>query len=394
MGRNRHDGVGEDPARWRRMWRLDPRIVFLNHGSFGAVPVAVQAEQDRLRAEMEANPVAFLARELGERLEAARAVLAAFIGAEDEGLVFVANATSGIATVLESLDLARGDELLTTDHAYPACRRALERVASRHGARVVVAEVPFPLASETAVVDALVRRVGARTRLALVDHVTSPTALVLPVERIVAELGDRDVPVLVDGAHAPGMLDLHVAATGAAAYTGNCHKWMCAPRGAGFLWLREDWRDRVRPLVTSLGAAGAWASRSLLHAEFDWCGTFDPTAWLSVPGAIRFMGSLLPGGWEELRRDNHRLIVRAREELCRALNLEPPCPESMLASMASVPLPDGDDEVQARLLAEHRIEVPVIAWPGPPRRLLRVSAQLYNHLEEYRRLAVALRGVL
>ncbi len=393
MGRAPRDAGGAGPARWRRLWRLDPDIAFLNHGSFGAVPRDVEAEQDRLRAEIERNPVRFLARELADRLDAARRELADFVGADGAGLVFVSNATTGVATVLGSLEVGPGDELLTTDHAYPACRRALDRLAARSGAQLVVAHVPFPLANPSEITAAILDKVGPRTRLAMIDHVTSPTAVVFPVAEIAAALQGRDVPVLVDGAHAPGMVDLAIDRLGVAAYTGNCHKWLCAPRGAGFLWLCESWRSRVRPLVTSHGAGGPWGERPPLWAEFDWTGTFDPTPWLCVPAAIRWLGGLLPGGWAALRDNNHRLAVHARKVVCDLLEAEPPCPDEMLGAMAAIPLPEGDDELQRRLLDEHGIEVPVIGWPAPPRRLLRLSAQLYNDTSEYARLGEALRGL-
>jgi isopenicillin-N epimerase len=263
-----------------------------------------------------------------------------------------------------------------------------------------VAPVPFPLGSPDEVVDAVLSRVTARTRLALIDHVTSPTGLVLPIERLVRELAGRGVETLVDGAHAPGMLELSLDELGAAYFTGNCHKWLCAPKGAAFLHVRRDRRNRVRPLVISHGANSPRRDRSRYHLEFDWTGTDDPTAWLSVPAAIRFMGGLVEGGWPELRRRNRRLALQARDELCRALGVAPGCPDEMVGSMAALPLPFGaagsttsalyTDELQSALLRRFRIEVPIIPWPAPPARLVRISAQVYNRPDQYRHLAAAL----
>jgi len=379
-------------------WPLERDLVFLNHGSFGACPTEVLRHQATLRAEMEAEPVRFLSRELDDRLDAARASLAAFVGADPDDLAFVTNATGGVNAVLRSRVFAAGDELLTTDHAYNACRNTLNFVAERAGARVVVAAIPFPVASPDEVVDAVLAKVTPRTRLALLDHVTSPTALILPVERLIAELAARGVDVLIDGAHAPGMVPLNLATLGATYYSGNCHKWLCAPKGSAFLWTRRDQQPDVRPLTISHGASAVRPGRSRFRLEFDWTGTSDPTAWLTVPKAIEYLGALVPGGWPALMARNRGLALDARRLLCAAAGTPPPCPDDMVGSIASVRLPDGTAEVgwrrpdplQQRLFEDWRIEVPVMSWPAAPRRLVRISAQLYNRREHYERLAQAL----
>jgi isopenicillin-N epimerase len=388
----------------RGHWLLDPDVVFLNHGSFGACPRPVLEYQTELRARIERQPVRFFVRDLEGLLDEARAVLADFLGAAPDDLAWVANATTGVNAVLRSLELAPGDELLTTDHEYNACRNALEFVAGRWGARVVVAALPFPIAGPDEALAAILARVTPRTRLALIDHVTSQTGLVLPAGEIVATLRERGVETLVDGAHAPGMLPLALDTLGAGYYTGNCHKWLCAPKGAAFLHVRRDLQPTVRPAVISHGANSPRRDRSRFLLEFDWVGTGDPTACLALPEALRFMGELLPGGWAALRRHNRARTLEGRDLLCRALDVAPPCPDEMIGSLASLPLPDGDgappssalyaDPLQDRLLEDFRIEVPVIPWPAPPRRLIRISAQLYNRPGDYRRLADALRALL
>jgi isopenicillin-N epimerase len=388
---------------WTSLWPLEPDIAFLNHGSYGACPHEVLRHQAALRAEMEGEPVRFLGRELEGRLDAARAALGAFVGADPDDLAFVANATGGVNAVLRSLRFSAGDELLTTDHAYAACRNTIDFVAARSGARVVVASVPFPIASAQAVVDSVVARVTTRTRLALLDHVTSPTGLVLPIERLVAELGRLSVDTLVDGAHAPGMVPLDLRGLRAAYYSANCHKWLCAPKGSAFLWVRRDRQAEIRPLTISHGATGAQPGRSRFRLEFDWTGTQDPTAWLAAPMAIDYLGGLVPGGWPALMARNRELALAARRLLCDAVGTPPPSPDEMIGSLASVRLPDNPraetgwrvrDPLQGRLFEGWRIEVPIMRWPAAPHRLLRISAQLYNHAGQYARLAEALRQEL
>ncbi len=274
------------PSEHARHWPLDPRIDFLNHGSYGAAPRVVLEAQQTWRLQLEHEPVRFMVEQLEPALDAARAAVGAFVGAAPDDLAFITNATTGVNTVLRSLRFETGDELLTTDHAYNAVGNAMEYVAARDGARVVVAAVPFPLESPDAVVSAVMGAVTPRTRLAVLDHVSSATALILPVAELVAALAERGVDTLVDGAHAPGMVELDVAGMNAAYYTGNLHKWVCAPKGAAFLWVRPDRQERIRPLVISHGANSPRADRSRFRLEFDWLGTGDPSAWLAVPDAI------------------------------------------------------------------------------------------------------------
>ncbi len=388
-------------------WLLDRETVFLNHGSFGATPRRVLEAQTGLREEMERQPVRFLARDLEAMLDRARRDLAAFIGADPEGLAFVPNATAGVNAVLRSLDLDAHDELLVTTLEYNASRNALDYVAALSGARVVCVDLPFPIGSAEEVIERLLSRVTTKTRLLLIDHVTSQTALVLPIERLIAEMHARGIDTLVDGAHAPGMLPLRLAELGAAYYAGNLHKWVCAPKGAAFLYVRPNRRQSVRPLSISHGANSTRTDRSRYLLEFDWTGTFDPTAWLSVPESIRHLESMAVGGWQEIMQRNHALALRARDLLCDALAIEPPAPDEMLGSMAAVPLPEGNattaqrmreitpsDPLQDLLFEQFRIEVPVVPWPHPPARLLRISAHLYNEEHEYELLAEALRAIL
>jgi isopenicillin-N epimerase len=386
-------------AHLRRYWPLAPRQVFLNHGSFGACPKPILELQTQLRQEMEAAPVQFLWRHYDDRLEAARTEVARFVGARPRDLVFVTNATTGVNAVVRSLKLHRGDELLTTDHDYNACHNVLVETAHQAGARLVTAQVPFPLRGPAEVVEAILGAVTSRTRLAMIDHVTSPTALVFPVAELIRELTARGVDVFVDGAHAPGMVQLQVAKLGAAYYTGNLHKWVCAPKGAAFLWVREDRKKEMQPPVISHGHNTPRPGFSSFQDRFDWAGTTDPTAWFCAAEAIRWLERLYPRGWPAIRNANHQLAVSARRLLCERLQLEPPCPESMLGAMATLPLPERYqgrpktgkiDAEQLQLYDEYGIEVPLLRFGSPERRYFRISAHLHNSLAEYAYLAEAL----
>jgi isopenicillin-N epimerase len=389
---------------------LDRDVVFLNHGSFGACPLPVLAEQSALRARMEAEPVRFFAADLEGLLDEARAGLAGLLGADADDLAFVPNATCGINTVLRALPLRPGDELLVTDQEYNASRNALCFAAERAGAQVVVVPLPFPLSGPQEVIDRVCAKATARTRLLLIDHVTSQTGLVLPIAELVRAMAARGVDTLVDGAHAPGMLPLALDELGAAYYTGNCHKWLCAPKGAAFLHVRRDRQAGLSPLSISHGRNSPRTDRSRFRLEFDWTGTCDPTPWLCVPAAIRFLAGLLPGGLPALQAHNRALCLWARERLCDTLGVPAPCPPQMIGSLASLPLPDGvlpggapgeaprsplyQDPLQDALVMKHRVQVPVIPWPEPPRRLLRISAQIYNSEAQYEHLAQALKSLL
>jgi isopenicillin-N epimerase len=397
-------------------------VVFLNHGSFGACPLEVLEEQSRLRALMEREPVGFFVERYPGLLDESRAALASFVGCDAEDLVFVPNATTGVATCLENLapGLRPGDELLAGAHEYPACMNNLRRAAGRTGANVVTFEVPFPLKSADEVVDAVMAKVTERTRVALISHVTSPSALVLPVERIVRELEGRGIAVIVDGAHAPGQVGgLNLGTLGASFYTANCHKWICSPKGSALLHIRRDQQEGFRPLVLSNNAEKPRPGRKHLQTEFDYVGTTDVSAWMTVGTAISAMAGIVANGatraasgdarwragWQEIARRNHALALKGREIVCRAIGVAAPAPDSMLGAMATMFLPEHSPERRTRLAARptryhdalqdalldrHGVQVPVWSAPDDPRRVIRISAQLYNSIEQYEYLARAL----
>jgi isopenicillin-N epimerase len=399
------------PSELARHWGLDPAITFLNHGSFGACPREVLEVQRGWQDRLEAEPVRFLARELDGHLATAREALGRFVGADPDDLAFIANATGGVNAVLRSLHFEPGDELITTDHDYNAVLNVMRHVAARDGARVVVVELPFPAISPDDVVERVMAAVTDRSRLAVISHITSPTALVMPIERIVHGLAERGVDVLVDGSHGPGMVGLDIDALGAAYYTGNLHKWVCAPKGSAFLHIRRDRQVGVRPTTISHGLNAPTVEQSRFRLEFDWQGTLDPTAWLAAPAAIEFVGGLVDGGWPAVMARNRELALHGRQVLAGALGGDGiASPVSMIGSMAAVPLPSAgplsglatgsspldSDPLQAALYDRYGIEVPIGAWPvpaaesaRPPIRVIRVSAALHNDATDLDRLAAA-----
>ncbi|MGB8360694.1 MAG: aminotransferase class V-fold PLP-dependent enzyme [Acidimicrobiia bacterium] len=380
------------------MWSLSAGVHHLNHGSFGAVPLEVQQAQSMWRARWEENPTKFVMSEMGPAVQVARDSLAEFLGAESEALAPVRNASQGVAAVVRSIEplLGAGDEIVTTSQDYNAVRQTLEYAATRTGAKVRVVDVPFPLESPNVVTNAVLGSVGERCRLVVLDHITSPTGLIYPVERIVAEL-EPEVPVLVDGAHGPGQVPLRLDALGASWYTGNLHKWFCAPKGSAFLHTRTDRREMTVPTVISHGWNTPPGDRSRYLGLFDWTGTDDVTGWLVIPDVIRIVGGIDPGGWPALMKRNHEMVMGARDDICAALGIVAPAPDEMIGSMCAIPLPDhegddpgGIDSPLGRHLLEEGFETVVSIWPRWPHQLLRISAHAYNTPDEYRELAMRL----
>lgn len=380
-------------------WQLDPSVIHLNHGAFGAVPEIVAEKQQEIRREIAANPTRYLARELEAKLDAARHDLAEFVGSTPEAIAWVDNATTGVNAVLRmfAARLSPGDEIVVTDHEYNACRNAIEAIALRTGAVVREVAVPFPVADADQTLEALGSGVTGRTRLVVIDHITSQSAIVMPIERMVADVQGAGIPVLVDGAHGPGMVALDLDALGASFYVGNCHKWLCAPHGAAFLRVADSYRDEIEPVVISHGWNDPRSDRDRFRKLFDWTGTDDPSAVLSVPPAIDTIGAALPGGWTEVRAANRALALAGRRIVLDRLGLEPPVPEEMIGSMATIVLPPSTtespgiiDPLAGEIFESHRIEVPVFSYPRGSGRVVRLSAHLYNTIDHYEALADAL----
>ena len=381
----------------REHFLLDPAVVFLNHGSFGACPREVFADYQHWQLELERNPVEFLGRRSGDLLTAARRCLAAYLGAQATDLVFVANATTGVNTVARSLDLQPGDEVLTTDHEYGACDATWQGACTAAGAYYRRAEVPLPFDADSWTAR-LLAAITPRTRLIFASHISSTTALIFPVASLCAEARRRGVLTLIDGAHAPGHLTLDLDAMAADFYTGNCHKWLCAPKGSAFLHVRPEHQAQVEATVVSWGyvaegaAAGghtgfdAYTGRAPLERRLQWQGTRDIAAFLAVPAAIDFQQR---HGWPVWRLRCHQLACETRRRVAQRNGLAPIAADGDHGQMVVIPVRCGDAEaLRRRLFEQHRIEIPVTQHAG--HTFVRLSVQAYTTQAELDALVAAL----
>ena len=374
----------------REHFLLADDLVFLNHGSFGACPKSVLATQNQWRQRFESSPVQFVLEELGGLLRERAQELGQYLGARGKDLVFVENATTGVNTAIQAASIQPGDEVVLLDHAYPAVVHAAQHACASVGARLVHAQLPFPCQEPQVALDVLEEAFSPATRLVIIDHVTSASGLILSLEGLIERCRERGVLVCVDGAHAPGMLPLDLEAIGADWYTGNCHKWLWAPKGCAFLWTRPELQAATHPLVISLGYGQGYTD------EFDWTGTRDFSAWLSLNEAMAFQEQM---GGDEVRRYNHELVWWGAECLASAWSISLPAPKSMIGSLVTLPLPGTEEatverglEIRRTLYEKHRIEVPVHPIGG--QLWVRISAQIYNERSDYTALAERLPGLL
>lgn len=377
-------------------WALDQGFTFLNHGSFGATPKKILEKQTELRLQMEAQPVRFMIRELEPMWDEARAKTAAFLGTEAGSLVFVKNTTMGVNTIFHSLKLNKGDEVLITNHTYGACLNTINYYAELFGYSVKVVELVYPLKREEDVLEVLAAGISSKTKLLFIDHVTSATGTVFPMGKIIPYFKEKGIDVFVDGAHAPGMLDLDINKLGADYYVGNCHKWICSPKGSAILYVHPSRQKNIHALQIShnYDRSSDWAK------QFFWPATDDYTAYLAVPAAIDFMSNVCPGGWKELRTYNRNLSLKGRELIAETFGTELPVPDSMIGSLANICLgtttkpPYGFNyihPVQEELYAKYKIEVPIIVFPrNRPTLWVRPAAQAYNHFSQWEYLKEAL----
>jgi isopenicillin-N epimerase len=388
------------PSPLAEHWNLESNRIFLNHGSFGACPEFIIKEQRILQDQMESEPVRFFEDEMPLLLKQARDVLAEFLSCSSEDIALVPNATTGVNTILRSLIFSEGDEILVPDHAYQACRNAIDFVANRWGATVVTVHIPFPIDGPQTVVDLMLSAATDKTKLVMIDTVTSPTGLRMPFEELTNLFESKGIEVLLDAAHGIGMVPLHLDELGASYVTSNCHKWLCAPKGTAFLHVRRDKQHKIHPLTISHGHTFPLGKTTRFRHEFDWTGTQDVSGWCALPKVIRGMNEMIDGGWDAVMKHNNELVIEGRNLICDTLDIQPPCPDSMLACISTLRLP-GDplpheimhepDPLHELLSRKYNIQVPVWSWPSPAGRYLRISAQLYNDIEDYQALADALK---
>jgi isopenicillin-N epimerase len=380
-------------------WSLESSRLFLNHGSFGACPDFVIAEQRKWQDLMEQEPVQFFEELMPDLLLKSRKALGAFLSCPADDLALVSNATSGVNTVLRSLHFEEGDEILVPNHAYQACRNSIDFVAQRWGAKVVEVAIPFPIEGPQIVIDLMKSACTPLTKLVMIDTVTSPTGLRMPFEELTAHFEENGVEVLLDAAHGIGMIPLNLEKLGASYVTSNCHKWLCAPKGSAFLYVRKDKQSKIQPLTISHGHTFPLGGTTRFRHEFDWTGTQDLSGWCALPAVIEGMAELVEGGWEAIMEHNHDLAIQGRNILCERLGIQPPCPDEMIACISTIQLPGElvtpelmhePDPLHQILSETYNIQVPVWSWPSPAGRYLRISAQLYNSIEQYEQLADAL----
>ncbi|MFL2944657.1 MAG: aminotransferase class V-fold PLP-dependent enzyme [Candidatus Poseidoniales archaeon] len=386
-----------------KYWNLNPKTVFLNHGSFGACPQEILDYQFKLRTELESDPVHFFDVTSKQLWADSIETFADFINADKEGIVFVPNATSGVNTILRSLSLKPDDEIIILDHTYQACWNTVDFVTKRSGAKTVIVPLPYPIENSEEVTQVILNYTTEKTKLALIDTVTSPTGIRLPFENIVSELQSRSIDVLLDAAHGPGIVSLDLKKLKPAYVTGNAHKWLCTPKGSAFLHIREDKRPDIRPLSISHGASVDGSKNERIRLEFDWTGTQDITPWLCIPKSIKYIDSLVEGGWAEIMEYNTNLAIEARNIILEVLGTPKMCPDSMIVGLSAVALPGEGvatksvlepDPLHTLLYAKYNIQVPVFGWPHHNRRYLRTASYLYNSIEEYRYLAEILKKEL
>ena len=377
----------------KKQFLLDPKVIFLNHGSFGATPHPVFLEYQRWQRELEKQPVEFLGRRFAQLMADSRAALGKYLGTAAENLVYTQNVTISLNIVARSLELGPGDEVLSTDHEYGAIDRTWRFLSKERGFRYINQQISTPIKSEESLIEEFWQGVTSHTRVVTISHITSSTAIIFPLKGIIQRAREAGIFTIIDGAHVPGQIPLHLDSLGADFYGGNLHKWLCAPKGAGFLHARREVQHLLKPLVVSWGYESETPSGSTFVDEQEWWGTRDIAAFLSVPTAIEFLEK---HNWNKVREECHELAREAQEKICKISGLAPlhPSADRWFGQMIAVPLPHETyiEALKTSLYDEYCIEVPLIEWNG--NKLIRISVQGYNTRQEIDKLCDALSVLL
>lgn len=386
----------------KRQFLLDPNVIFLNHGSFGATPKPVFREYQRWQRKLENQPVEFLGRRFTKLMAESRGALGKYLGTHGDNLVYTQNVTISLNIVARSLELGPGDEVLSTDHEYGAIDRTWRFLARERGFRYINQRISTPIKSEETFVKDFWQGVSPRTRVIAISHITSPTAIIFPIKEIIQRAREAGIITVIDGAHVPGQISLHLDSLGADFYGGNLHKWLCAPKGAGFLYARPEIQSLLKPLVVSWGYESETPSDSRYIDEQEWWGTRDIAAFLAVPAAIEFLEK---NNWEKARDMCHELAHDAQNKICELTGLSSlhPQADGWYGQMITAPLPADTDIIalKTRLYDKYSIEVPLIEWfPSPNagegpgvrvgNKLIRISVQGYNTRRDIDKLCQAL----
>lgn len=370
----------KDFSNLKSQFLLDPEIIFFNHGSFGATPLSVFKIYQEWQHRLEQQPVEFLGRNYHDLINEARQSLSDYLGTKPENIVFVPNATTGINIAARSLSLKKGDVVLSTDHEYGAMDRTWHYLSKAHGFTYQNSSITLPIQSSSSFVDELFSHVNSNTRVIFLSHITSPTSLIFPIKEVCRKAHELGLLTVIDGAHAPGQIPLALDDLDADIYTGNCHKWLCAPKGSAFLYVRPELQPKMDPLIVSWGYESETPGESTFQDFFEWTGTRDISAYLSVPAAIQFQAK---NEWPEVRQYCHELASQTLSWFASRFQI-PSLYSSALdyAQMVTIPLPDKvpGDELKKRLYGQYHIEIPVIEWSG--RLFIRLSIQAYNTEEE------------
>ena len=385
-----------------KLFGIEKGFVALNHGSFGACPTEIINYQFELVKKMESLPTRFFTRIIKPLTKESMEILSSFVNVPAKDMVFVRNATTAANAVINSMPFQKGDEIVTTNLIYGSCRNALDHAAQTKGAVIKKAAIPFPVKSENEITESILGLITKKTKLIFIDHVTSETAMIMPVKKICNEANRLGIDIFIDGAHAPGMIPLDISAINPTYYTGNCHKWICAPKGSAFLYVRPDRQENTIPPVISNYFRQGETANEKLHNSFDWSGTMDYTSHACVGKTIEYLRDNIDGGWNEIMKRNHELAITGRNIIAKELHLDQYLPDELIGSMATIKLNStavidpstGLDIIQIELLDKYNIETVITTLYPTKQRILRISAALYNNENDYELLAEALKMTL